>query len=148
MKAADAIWIATALLHQEHPEAKDFAVADIIERTRLEGLSDGSPPITINAHVNQHCVANRRALPSRLRMLARGDELYTSALTLGEVLVKPLEQADQGLAQRIEDAITSSAVIVALDTAAALRFAQIRVDRSVRAPDAIQLACAAQARAD
>ena len=33
----------------------------------------------------------RTVVSLRERMLARGDELYTSALTLGEILVKPAE---------------------------------------------------------
>jgi hypothetical protein len=33
----------------------------------------------------------------RTKMLARGDQLLTSALTLGEILVKPTEQGDMQL---------------------------------------------------
>ena len=36
----------------------------------------------------------------RERMLMRGDRLFTSSLTLGEVLVKPLEVGDPGLAEQ------------------------------------------------
>ena len=81
-------------------------------------------------------------------MLRRGDELYTSTLTLGEILVRPLEQEAKELAAEYELAVTSAAVIIPFDRRAALSFASIRGDRSIKAPDAIQLACAVQVNAD
>ena len=84
----------------------------------------------------------------RQRMLEREDELLTSALTLGEVLVKPMEAGDQELQQRYENLITAGATVLLFDARAAPRFAEIRRDRSIRAPDAIQLACASTAGVD
>jgi len=84
----------------------------------------------------------------RRSMLARGDQLLTSALTLGEVLVKPLEQGDRVLCARYEDAITKTASLLPFDAKAAWKYAEIRFDRSVKAPDAVQLACAASAAVD
>ncbi|MCY4221963.1 MAG: PIN domain-containing protein [Thiotrichales bacterium] len=84
----------------------------------------------------------------RQRMMEREDELLTSALTLGEVLVKPMEIGDQALRQRYESAIMAGATVVPFDVRAAPRFAEIRRDRSIRAPDAIQLACASTAEVD
>ena len=84
----------------------------------------------------------------RQRMLEREDELLTSALTLGEVLVKPMEAGDQELQQRYENVITAGATVLPFDARAAPRFAEIRRDRSIRAPDAIQLACASTAGVD
>jgi predicted nucleic acid-binding protein len=84
----------------------------------------------------------------RQRMMEREDELLTSALTLGEVLVKPMEAGDQELRQRYESVITAGAVVLPFDARAAPRFAEIRRDRSIRAPDAIQLACASVAEVD
>ena len=81
----------------------------------------------------------------RRRMMEREDELLTSALTLGEVLVKPMEIGNQELRQRYESVITAGATVVPFDVRAAPRFAEIRRDRSIRAPDAIQLACASMA---
>ena len=89
-----------------------------------------------------------RAAALRQRIVARGDQLYTSTLTLGEVLVKPLEQGDEALARRYEEALTRGVVLVPFDAAAARIYASLRRRQSLRAPDAIQLACAAQARAD
>ncbi|MBM2811696.1 MAG: PilT protein domain protein [Chloroflexi bacterium] len=82
----------------------------------------------------------------RERMLARGDGLFTSTLTLGEVLVKPLEAGREDLRDRYEDALRTGATLLAFDVGAARRYAAIRSDRSIRAPDAVQLACAAEAR--
>ena len=84
----------------------------------------------------------------RQRMIKREDELLTSALTLGEVLVKPVETGDQVLRRRYEHAITTGATVVLFDVKAARRFAAIRQDRSIRVPDAIQLACASAAGTD
>ena len=84
----------------------------------------------------------------RRRMIERDDELLTSALTLGEVLVKPLETGDDDLVRRYEQAIGAGATVLPFDLRAAPKFAEIRRDRSIRAPDAIQLACASAAGTD
>ena len=81
----------------------------------------------------------------RERMLTRGDQLFTSSLTLGEVLVKPFEVDDAGLAEQYRQAITAGANVIDFDSDAAVAYARIRKDRSIRPPDAIQLACAAAA---
>lgn len=84
----------------------------------------------------------------RRMMLERGDQLLTSALTLGEVLVKPIELRDEGLRRKYEEVIISAAVVLPFDVKAAGLYAGLRADRSLRAPDAIQLACAAAAGVD
>jgi predicted nucleic acid-binding protein len=82
------------------------------------------------------------------RMIDRNDRLYTSTLTLGEVLVKPLQRGDETLRQAYEDTLSRSTVLLPFSAEAARLYASIRHDRTIRAPDAIQLACAAQARVD
>ena len=84
----------------------------------------------------------------RRNMLARGDQLLTSALTLGEILVKPAEEGNDELCHKYEEAITTAALVLPFDLKAARRYASIRCDRAVRAPDAVQLACAAGAVVD
>lgn len=84
----------------------------------------------------------------RERMLERDDELCTSTLTLGEVLVKPVEQGDTALRQRYEDVLSRTTRLIAFDRDAARRYAEIRVTRGIRPPDAIQLACASQVGVD
>jgi predicted nucleic acid-binding protein len=84
----------------------------------------------------------------RERMLERGDQLITSAMTIGEILVKPRERQDLTLCKQYEEAITSTALVLPFDLNAARTFSMLRLDRSLRAPDAIQLACAATVGAD
>ena len=72
----------------------------------------------------------------------------TSTLTLGEVFVKPREAGESSLCQVYRDTLHASAVLVPFDAAAAEIFATIRADRSIRPPDAIQLACAGRAIVD
>lgn len=68
LKVADEVWIATALLHREHPEQADFTISQIIERAQREGLAGDLRP-GVYVHVVQHCVANRPANPGRYCML-------------------------------------------------------------------------------
>lgn len=91
---------------------------------------------------------SERVVKIRERMLKRGDELYTSTLTLGEILVKPLDENREELAADYELALTSAAVVIPFDRPASRSFATIRRDRSVKPPDAIQLACASQVSTD
>ena len=89
-----------------------------------------------------------RVAALRERMLERDDELCTSTLTLGEVLVKPAEQGNHALRQRYEDVLSQTTRLIAFDREAARRYADIRRNRTIRPPDAIQLACAALVGAD
>jgi predicted nucleic acid-binding protein len=89
-----------------------------------------------------------RAVELRKAMLERGDQLLTSALTLGEILVKPIERGDAALAARYEEAVAATALIITFDVPAAKVYASLRRDRSIRPPDAIQLACASAANVD
>ena len=91
---------------------------------------------------------SERVVGLRKRMVERGDELYTSALTLGEILIRPLEVANEVLARRYESMLLQGAVIVPFDVEPARFYAAIRKDRTIRPPDAIQLACASHARVD
>ncbi len=84
----------------------------------------------------------------RRRMIERGDELLTSALTLGELLVKPVEAGDDELRDRYLQMLEAGATVLPFDARVAPRFAAIRRDRSILPPDAIQLACAATAGTD
>ena len=80
-----------------------------------------------------------RVTEIRERMLERDDELCTSTLTLGEVLVKPAERGNEALRQRYEDVLAQTARLIAFDRETARRYAEIRRNRNIRPPDAIQL---------
>jgi predicted nucleic acid-binding protein len=91
---------------------------------------------------------SQRVAELRRRMLLRGDQLLTSALTLGEILVKPLEKGDRELCMNYKRTLAQISVVVPFDTTAAETYASVRADRSIRAPDAVQLSCAAAAGTD
>ncbi len=89
-----------------------------------------------------------RVAALRERMQERRDQMFTSAFTLGEILVKPIERGDEALAARYTRVIQATAIVVPFSAEAAPSYARIRLDRSIRPPDAIQLACAATAEID
>jgi uncharacterized protein len=78
------------------------------------------------------------------RMSARGDQLFTSVLSVGEILAKPYEQGDLARCDRYDRAMQEAATILPFDLPAARHFAKLRAQRTlrIRPPDAIQLACA------
>ena len=83
------------------------------------------------------------------RMSARRDELLTSTLTLAEVLVKPLSVGDIVLAERYEKLLSGPGVsVLPFDRSCARIYAQLRQDKTLKAPDVVQLACASNARCD
>ena len=90
----------------------------------------------------------KRVASLRERMIERRDQLYTSAMTLGEVLVKPLETGNAALARAYEEAIVGAAVVLPFGVDESRAYARIRRERSIRAPDAMQLACASTAGID
>ena len=66
IRVADEVWIATALLHCEHPEREDFTVNEIIERARRRLYREGDP-----AHPKRHgkIVPEADAIPTWYRRL-------------------------------------------------------------------------------
>lgn len=84
------------------------------------------------------------AVRARREALSRGDQLVTSALTLGEVLVQPLRAGRRDLADRYRELLRHGATVLPFEDAAAWRFAELRAEfPALRPPDAVQLACAA-----
>lgn len=67
-KVADEVWVATALLHRQHPEKADFAIDEIMQRAAHEAYGEPLRP-GVYVHIVQHCVANRPPNPGRYRML-------------------------------------------------------------------------------
>ena len=84
-----------------------------------------------------------RVLEIRKRMIDRGDQIVTSAMTLGEVLVKPTKLGQASLIEQYDRAIQSTARVVSFDSQVAWRYASLRATHNLRNADAIQLACAA-----
>lgn len=97
LRVADEAWIATALLHREHPESQDFSIQEIVERARTENISEPLRP-GVEVHVRFQCVADRPPEPAQLRMLsetiAGRRRLYrdgdaTHPLRKGKILPEP-----------------------------------------------------------
>ncbi len=85
----------------------------------------------------------------RRRMIERGDQLLTSTLTLGEVLVGPMRVGNQATCREYEELLSKGAVLIPFDVKAARIFAVLRAKNlQLKAPDAIQLSCAASAGVD
>jgi predicted nucleic acid-binding protein len=84
-----------------------------------------------------------RMIEIRKRMLDRGDRIVTSAMALGEVLVRPTKLGQTSLIEQYDRAIRSCAQVVSFDAQVAWRYASLRATHSLRNADAIQLACAA-----
>jgi hypothetical protein len=68
VRLADEVWIATALLHREHPQAADFSLKEIEARLVREGATAEKRP-GVYPHISVHCVANRPPDKGRYRML-------------------------------------------------------------------------------
>jgi hypothetical protein len=68
IRIRDEVWIATALLHTEHPDEPDFESRRIRERLRRENLA-GRYRGGVDPHITVHCVANRAPVPMRVRFL-------------------------------------------------------------------------------
>ena len=66
LRVADEAWIATALLHREHPDASDFSL-DEIHRRALQEFHDKRPGI--RQHIVSHAVASNPPDPARIRLL-------------------------------------------------------------------------------
>lgn len=83
------------------------------------------------------------------RAWERGDQIVTSALTVGELLTKPLAAQDTHLVKQYEEMLRAPAVdVIAFDRRCAIPYALVRQDKSIKLPDAIQLACASASKCD
>ena len=89
-----------------------------------------------------------RMLEIRKRMIDRSDRLVTSAMTLGEVLVKPTKLGQTSLIEQYDRAIRSTSEVVSFDAQVAWRYASLCATHTLRSADAIQLACAAHSGVD
>jgi len=68
LTAADAVWIATAMLHDRHPKTVGFSPAAIQNEVLRNNLT-GTKPETVYQHIVQHVTATQPANPNRRRML-------------------------------------------------------------------------------
>jgi hypothetical protein len=92
LKVADEVWIATALLHKEHPSASDFKIEDIVERAQREHPTEALRP-GVYIHAQMHCVANKPPNPGRYRMLFETPERHRRLFIPGDVYDRKREGA-------------------------------------------------------
>ena len=69
IRVADEVWVATALLHKQHPDRDDFTVSEIGRRAAAEANGAGPLRPGFVVHASQHCVASKAPNPGRYRML-------------------------------------------------------------------------------
>ena len=110
--------------------------------------------VFLDTNIFIYLIEDRGALAKKSRellsrMTLRRDQVFTSTLTLGELLTQPLGLGKAQLADDYEQALTSPGVhLLDFDRAAARVYARVRQDKTIKAPDAMQLAMAAAARCD
>lgn len=99
--------------------------------------------------IEEHPIFLPRVQALRQTLLEEGQPIMTSALTLGELLVRPLRAGQHEYARQYRTLLSEAGAIllVPFDRKAAELYATIRATSSVGQPDAIQLACAAAGRA-
>ena len=83
VSVADEVWIATALLHREHPERVDFEKREILARALKEGLVEPQRP-GVSAHVSSHAVAGKKPQPNDYRMLIETERGRRRLFRLGD----------------------------------------------------------------
>jgi hypothetical protein len=83
LKVADQVWVATALLHREHPERKDFSKREIAQRAKSEDPEGARRP-GISQHISTHCVASLPPSPAKYRMLTRSARGRQRLFRLGD----------------------------------------------------------------
>jgi predicted nucleic acid-binding protein len=99
--------------------------------------------------IEAHAQFGPRVAAIHSRMREREDQLVTSALTIGELLAGAYSAGDAALARRYKEKIARPYVeTIAFTEETAEHFARIRAAHAISPPDAIQLACAAQAKVD
>lgn len=67
LKVADAVWIATALLHRDYPESASFTQSDI--RAQAVSIAPDLRSASISAHISTHAVANVKPNGGHYRLL-------------------------------------------------------------------------------
>jgi predicted nucleic acid-binding protein len=91
----------------------------------------------------RHPVHHQEVLNLRTKMLSRGDELFTSWLTVGELQVQSTPASKRLSTARYRDAVVASSSLVEFGEDAANSYREVRNGTAVKGPDALQLACAA-----
>ena len=96
-----------------------------------------------------HPVFTPRVLRLYEAVNSGGGRLLTSALTLGELCVRPLRLGRNDLVAQYRQLVSGGAVeLVSFDSVAAGEYSSLRATTPLKQPDAIQVACAITGGAD
>jgi predicted nucleic acid-binding protein len=99
--------------------------------------------------IEDHPLYAKRIRQLLLKMETRQDQLCTSIFAVAEALVGPRKSGNGEVAGRMLNAFRSPFVeVIPFGLEAAEHYASIRANQPLSPPDAIHLACAAQARID
>jgi hypothetical protein len=72
MTIANTVWLATALLHQENPDAAGFTYDVLLKK--VGQLDPSLNPRSVNTHLSTHCIASKKANPMALRFLTENPD--------------------------------------------------------------------------
>lgn len=95
LRLADRIWLAVAMLHRLHPQAKGFSKLEIREELDKSGLGNGTNPASVNAHLKQHLVANVPPSTGKYTMLFETGVGFLRLYRPGD-LINPQRQSVRG----------------------------------------------------
>jgi hypothetical protein len=96
LRLADRIWLAVAMLHQQHPYARAFTKLEIREQLEKSELGHGTNPASVNAHLKQHLVANVPPSTGKYTMLFETKEHGTLRLYRPGDFINPQRQSGRG----------------------------------------------------
>jgi hypothetical protein len=99
LRLADRIWLAVAMLHQMHPSAAAFSKLEIRQELERSGLGEGTNPLSVNAHLKQHLVANVPPSTGKYTMLTENKQFGTLRLYRPGDLIDPQRRSRRGCKQ-------------------------------------------------
>jgi hypothetical protein len=100
LTAADAVWLATAILHYQHPDDLGFPPVHIRNQVFIFELTKAQPR-TVYQHIVQHVTASQPANPNRRRMLTELPNGYRRLYIKGDAY-HPSREDGQSI-PKIED---------------------------------------------
>ncbi len=96
LRLADRIWLAVAMLHQQHPQAASFSKLEIREELDKSELGSGTNPASVNAHLKQHLVANVPPSTGKYTMLFETKVGFLRLYRPGD-LIDPQRRSGRGI---------------------------------------------------
>lgn len=87
VKVADELFIIVALLHREQPQRRSFAIPEILERAKKEGLGEHrADQRSLKQHAYEHAAANIPPGNGKYRMVYREKDNTIRLLRTGDFI--------------------------------------------------------------